>query len=119
METNFQIFCREFNEAFVKGNASFILESVTDDVSWQMVGTGTISGKDALKETLGNMDDTNHFNLVINHIITHGKEAAVNGTIEVEASSGEHKNYSFCDIYKVNKHKNGKIKEIISYVIEL
>ncbi|KAB8129902.1 nuclear transport factor 2 family protein [Gracilibacillus oryzae] len=119
MESQNQILFREFNEAFVKGTTDIILASVTDDIVWRMVGTDTIKGIDALKEALAGMENDNKFELEIEHMITHGKEAAVNGLIHSTNRDGEQRHYSFCDIYRLNKHKDGKIKEIISYVLEV
>ncbi|MFC4389016.1 nuclear transport factor 2 family protein [Gracilibacillus marinus] len=118
METANQLFFREFNEAFVKGNVGKILESVTDDIVWRMVGTDTIRGIESLRQALEGMESGNQFELDIETMITHGKEAAVHGVIHTTDRDGELNHYSFCDIYKLNKHKDGKIKEIISYVLE-
>ncbi|WP_058306208.1 nuclear transport factor 2 family protein [Gracilibacillus massiliensis] len=119
METKNQQLFREFNEAFVKGDIEKILASVTDDIVWRMVGNDTIKGIDNLETALQGMDNGNEFELEIEHMITHGKEAAVNGIIHSTNKDGEQRHYSFCDIYKLNKHKEGKIKEIISYVLEI
>ncbi|MFC4401719.1 nuclear transport factor 2 family protein [Gracilibacillus xinjiangensis] len=119
METQNQAFFRKFNEGFVKGDIKQILSSVTEDITWRMVGTDTIKGIDALKEALEGMESDNQFELEIEHMITHGKEAAVNGLIHSTNRDGEQRHYSFCDIYRLNKHKDGKIKEIISYVVEV
>ncbi|PWU66646.1 nuclear transport factor 2 family protein [Gracilibacillus dipsosauri] len=119
METKNQAFFRTFNEAFVKGDIEKILASVTDDIVWRMVGSDTINGIEALTQALTGMDNDSDFELEIEYMITHGKEAAVNGMIHSTNSDGEQKHYSFCDIYRLNKHKDGKIKEIISYVLEV
>lgn len=119
MKTKNQIFFQEFNEAFVKGDAGKILASVTDDITWRMVGNDTIEGIEALKEALQGMENGNRFEQEVQHLITHGKEAAVNGIIHSTNKNGEQSHYSFCDIYILNKHKDGKIKEIISYVLEI
>ncbi|MDX8046747.1 nuclear transport factor 2 family protein [Gracilibacillus sp. S3-1-1] len=119
METKNQQFFREFNEAFVKANSEKILQSVTEDIVWRMVGNDTLKGIDVLEESLEGMDKGNQFELDIEHLITHGKEGVVNGIIHSTDRSGVQRHYSFCDIYKLNKHKDGKIKEIISYVVEI
>ncbi|GAE92383.1 hypothetical protein JCM21714_1376 [Gracilibacillus boraciitolerans JCM 21714] len=119
MEAKNQQFFKTFNEAFVKGDIENILGSVTDDIVWRMVGNDTIKGIDVLEHALQGMDNGDEFELEIEHIITHGKEAAVNGIIHSTNKDGEQRHYSFCDIYKLNKHKDGKIKVIISYVLEI
>ncbi|UOQ49058.1 nuclear transport factor 2 family protein [Gracilibacillus caseinilyticus] len=119
METKNQLFFREFNEALVRGESEKILASVTDDIVWRMVGNDTIKGIDTLAQALEGMNNGNDFEQEIEHMITHGKEAAVNGLIHSTDKNGDQRHYSFCDIYKLNKHKDGKIKEIISYVLEI
>ncbi|SER62425.1 Ketosteroid isomerase-related protein [Gracilibacillus ureilyticus] len=118
METEKQAFFREFNEAFVKGDTDLILSSVTDDITWRMVGTDTIKGIDALREALQGMESSNQFELEIEFMITNEKEAALNGLIHSTNRDGEQRHYSFCDIYRL-KEKDGKINEIISYVLEV
>ncbi|WP_066191142.1 MULTISPECIES: nuclear transport factor 2 family protein [Gracilibacillus] len=119
METANQQFFRTFNEAFVRADAETILASVTDDITWRMVGNDTIKGIDDLKMALQGMDQGHFFEQETECLITHGKQAAINGTIHSTDANGEQRHYSFCDIYKLNKHKNGKINEIISYVVEI
>ncbi|GAB2562410.1 nuclear transport factor 2 family protein [Gracilibacillus alcaliphilus] len=118
METKNQNFFREFNQAFARGDVETILASVTDDVVWRMAGNDTIRGIEALKDALQGMDNGNDFEQEVENLITHGKQAAINGLIHSTDHNGEQRHYCFCDIYKLNKHKDGKIKEIISYVVE-
>ncbi|WP_079709208.1 nuclear transport factor 2 family protein [Paraliobacillus ryukyuensis] len=112
------IFFQQFNEALMKGDLSFILASVTDDVSWKMIGNDVIEGKGKLANVLGSMDHTMEYNVKLDHIIIQDLEAAVNGMIEVTTSLNELKTYGFCDIYLLNNKVDGKIKEIKSYVIQ-
>ncbi|WP_416148361.1 nuclear transport factor 2 family protein [Salipaludibacillus sp. HK11] len=119
MKTKTQEFIQKFNEAFATNDIRFIEESVTDDVVWIMKGDTVINGKSEMVETLNNMDNGGSFELTIDHIITHGKTAAANGTMKVINSTGEDGAiYAFCDIYKLSSSKDGKIKELTSYLIE-
>lgn len=113
------VFIREFNEAFVTGNTDFILANVTEDVKWTMIGDNTINGKDDVRKELEMMDGGKSSELTITTIITHGRTASVEGTMKLVDQSGEYKTYAFCDTYVLNKFKNGKIKELNSYVIEV
>lgn len=38
-------FLKAINVAFVKGDVAFLLESVTEDIVWTLVGNKTIEGK--------------------------------------------------------------------------
>ncbi|MBM7554274.1 nuclear transport factor 2 family protein [Thalassobacillus pellis] len=112
-------FLREFNEAFVRGNIDFLMDNVTDNIRWEMVGDTVVEGKEAFHLALKEMPtDVKNHELAINNIITHGITAAVDGTITVTNETGEVKEYAFCDIYRWNKFKDGKIKDMRSYVVE-
>ncbi|RPF53877.1 nuclear transport factor 2 family protein [Aquisalibacillus elongatus] len=119
METERQKFFESFNEAFMIGDIDFILDSVTEDVRWEMVGDDLIVGKDALREALGGMQTNDSFKLTIHNTITHGIAASVNGVITFTTKEGEPKKYGFCDVYRLDSFKSGKIKELTSYVVEM
>lgn len=53
--------------------------------------------------------------LSISNIITHGDRAAVDGTM----TSQNGKSYGFCDVYKLSGYKNPKVREMVSYVLDL
>lgn len=105
---------RDFNIAFAKCDADFILESISEEVVWNMIGDKCIFGKDNMSKELNELTNK-AVELHLNNIITHGKTGAVNGTLKF----GNGKSYSFCDVYLFSSAgKNAKIKEITSYVIE-
>lgn len=110
---------RKFNESFARGDKEFILASVTEDVTWWMVGDQTIHGKEGVSNVLDMFENEGKPELTIGKIITHGRTAAVEGTMKAADKSGVMKTYAFCDTYVLNKFKNGKIKEINSFVIEV
>lgn len=108
-------FLQQLNEAFANNDVDFIIENVTDDVRWTIVGDHIIEGKADFTKALEAMVVDVPLNLTINTIITHGKTAAVNGVM----SSPEGATYAFCDIYTFSGFKNPKIRTMTSYVIAL
>lgn len=44
---------------------------------------------------------------------------ALDGTVRVVTKSGGVKLYAFCDIYRFNRFKDPKVKELTSYVMEV
>ena len=106
---------QSINEAFAKSDIDFIIEHVTDDISWTAVGDFTVTGKEAFSETLKSMQSEEPYHLEIKNIITHGNSAAVDGLMK--SSNG--KTYAFCDIYSFEGFSDPKIKEMTSYVIEI
>lgn len=109
-------FLKEFNEAFARSDINFILENVTDDISWIAVGDFSVKGKEEFTHALEKMKSEKAYQIKINNIITHGDSAAVDGVMKMPDSE---KSYAFCDVYKFSGFKNPKVKELSSYVIEM
>ena len=108
-------FLRDVNIAFAEGNVAFIKASVADDIIWNMIGDKCIKGKSEFSAVLHDMKATKTEELIINSIITHGKEGAVNGEMLLE--NGE--KFAFCDVYEFSSAKRDSLKKITSYVIEI
>lgn len=118
MKTELQSFLESFNRAFAAHDISMIADGLAEDVVWRMVGEKEVKGKKEVISFLENMKSDTTYRLTIDTVITHGTTAAINGVIEGTSPSGNVTAYEFCDIYKMNKHKGGKIKEMTSFVIE-
>jgi hypothetical protein len=115
METKQKTFLKKLNEAFANSDMGFIMNSVSDDIEWTIVGDRVVLGKDQFAKSLQEMASPRPMKLEIRHIITHGKEAVVEGSM----ITPEGKNYSFCDIYIFNGFKDAKVKAMKSYVFEV
>lgn len=106
---------KELSIAFAKNDIGFISEVMSDHVCWDIIGYKVIQGKNNVVETLEQMKDRKVTEIQIRNIITHGRTAAVNGTLK----SADMKEIAFCDVYLfTGAGKKSKIKEITSYVIE-
>lgn len=108
-------FLKEFNIAFAKGDVGFISKSVTEDVVWNMVGNKKIEGIEDFVAELHQMSQLKSTELILEQILSHGKEGAVNGVLTMENG----KQYAFSDFYVFQSAKGGRIASIISYVIEI
>lgn len=107
-------FLRDSKIAFAKENLEYVVDQVTDDITWHIVGDKRIEGKENFGKEIEAMSEVKATELVLNYIITHGRSAAVEGTIKLEDDSS----YSFCEVYAFRGLKNPKIKEMTSYVIK-
>ena len=105
-------FLSEFNIAFATGNADFIINHVSDDIQWNIHGDKSITQKDQFAKEMDIMKDYTADEVVIHSIITHGREAALNG----EMKMGD-KTYVFCDIYRFTNTTSDVIKQMDSYVL--
>jgi hypothetical protein len=106
-------FLKEFNIAFANGNVEFIIESVTDEIIWNIIGDRKIEGKEKFSEELEKMKSEKATEIIIDQIVSHGKEGASNGIMKMQNG----KKYAFSDFYKFKGVKGVKIKSITSYVI--
>lgn len=109
-----KILLRDFKTAFVNKDLDSISNYVTDDVTWQIMGGKQLEGIDNFKKKLKEMDGTTIMELELNHIITNGTFCAIDGVIRREDGTND----SFSEVYKLRGNKNGKIKEMTSYVIQ-
>lgn len=109
-------FIRDFETAFAESKSEVILNSISDDIHWEMVGETAINGKDNVKDMLKDMLDGTMAELLIENIITHGDAGSANGTITFK----DGKRFAFCDVFTFTAHgPNAKIKTLTSYVIEI
>lgn len=106
---------KDFNIAYAKCDSESIIEQVTDNVIWHMVGDKHIQGKEQFAKELKRVGHEQATELHIEHIITHGNTGTVNGVL----TFNHDRRYAFCDVYVFNSSaKHAKIKEIRSYVIQ-
>ncbi|MEQ8218616.1 MAG: nuclear transport factor 2 family protein [Arenibacter sp.] len=108
-------FLKDFNAAFGKGNTEFLTANVTDDIVWTMVGNKVVEGKEAFAKAIQKMADYKVSECVIEKIVTHGKEGAVNGVMKMD----DGKEYAFSDFYEFKNTKSTDLKTITSYLIQI
>src|SRR5690606_14352598 len=108
-------FLKAFNTAFAEADVSFIEANLDDGVVWTMVGNWEATGKAAVLEKVGSMAASPAKKLVLQTVITHGRDASASG--EMHMASGEV--YGFCDVYTFAKTTGTMLKSITSYVIEV
>ncbi|WP_067147780.1 nuclear transport factor 2 family protein [Pseudotamlana agarivorans] len=108
-------FIKQFNIAFAQGDIDFISENVTDNFEWQMIGKKQIKGKSNFIEALKEMQAEDVVELILEKVLTHGKEGAASGILKMKNG----KDYAFSDFYTFSSAKGSQIKALTSYVIEI
>lgn len=106
-------FIRDYNIAFAKGDVEFILTHASDDIVWEIFGDRKIEGKESFQKALEEMKSHKIKAITIHHIITHGKEGAVNG----EMLMSDDKRYAFSDVYEFVSAGKTIIKHMYSYIV--
>lgn len=108
------IFVQEITIALAKGDVKSVLNSLTEDIRWNIVGDRVLQGTEQFVEALQAKKNEKVVELNIHHIATHGKAGAVDGTLKFENRS-----LAFCYVYEFSNAKGIAIKEITSYIIEI
>jgi hypothetical protein len=108
-------FIKQFNIAFANGDIERIITSVTDDIVWDIIGDKKIKGKEHFTKELEKMRSLETAELIIEQILSHGKEGAANGIIRMQ--NGQQ--YAFADFYTFKGASGTQIKAITSYVLEV
>lgn len=105
---------RDFTIALAKNNSNFFSEWLKDDINWEIIGEKNIQGKEAFESRIVEMNKREVEHLRIEHIITHGNKASVNGSYTYK----DGKRNAFCDVYEfAGFGRKAMIKKITSYFI--
>ena len=107
-------FLKQFHIALANSDSNFVIENITDDIHWEIVGNHAITNKEEFGKRILDSPFWNVKELVIDAIITHGNEASVNGTV---VTSDDLK-FAFCNVYKFKGFKGTLLKSIQTYLIE-
>ncbi|MBP0904246.1 nuclear transport factor 2 family protein [Mariniflexile gromovii] len=106
-------FLKNFNIAFATADTDFLLNHVDEDIQWTIYGDKKIEGKAHFEKAVLEMKNYVADEMGIFTIITHGAEAAVNGSMKMKDKS-----YAFCDIYQFKSAGSKIITKMYSYVIK-
>ena len=109
------LFLQKLTIAFADRDTKFILESVTDDIRWNILSDNLIEGKDNFAKALEKPKNATTREISMHHIATHGQAGFVNGIKQFRNG----KTYAYCDVYTFNNAKGTTVKEITSYLIEI
>ena len=98
--------------AFAKRDTRFLLDHVTDDIRWEVIGEHVVEGKPAFTQALEKLRLDAVVQLTIEHVVSHGRAGAVNGIADHHGTTSE-----FCDVFEFANAKGERVKTIRSYVI--
>ncbi len=102
-------------EAFDKNDTKTVLDMMTDDIEWTMIGDRTITGKVAMREWFSKTEDMKMAYSTKNNIIIEERLAAVNGEVSCKGKDGITFHMYYCDIYEL---ENDQVKKMTSYIID-
>jgi hypothetical protein len=87
---------------------------ITEEVQWEIVGSGTLRGRESVLQTLRDLNGQAIVQLTILHVVTHGKSGAVNGTVRFPDAER-----CFCDVFEFGNAKATRVSRIMSYRIDV
>ncbi|HIA91907.1 TPA: nuclear transport factor 2 family protein [Candidatus Saccharibacteria bacterium] len=106
-------FIKDFNIAFAYADMNKVVDMMSDDAEWVVVGKGRWTGKESIKNILKEMNTPEADTLHLENILSHGKLCSANGVITYKDNK-----VAFCDVYEFENHSNtAKIKknDLLSY----
>lgn len=112
-------FLREVNKAFQEANTEFLLNNVTDDFCWTIVGEKTVGGKLEFAEALEQMNGIPPMKIQVNNVIIKDNNAVVEGIVIGRNRNDQKKYFGFCDVYQLTGTTELKIQKMSSYVIDV
>lgn len=107
---------KKFNEAFATCNTNFLVNSVTEDIRWEIVGEKMITGKKDFTKSLDRMSHGGPTEIKVKEIINVDDKSVVEGVVEFFVEPGKKKKYAFCDVYIFSETDDKKFKELRTYV---
>ena len=108
-------FIKDFLVAFAHEDNPKIVEMVSDDVVWDVVGHSTITGKEAFQKALDGIPSGQVKEFILDNVLTHGKLGAASGQIIFKNDAV----YAFSDVYEFSSASGKEIKLIRSFNIEV
>ncbi|MEG9326710.1 nuclear transport factor 2 family protein [Salinimicrobium catena] len=112
-------FLRKVNMAFQEGDSEFLLNSVTDDFCWNIVGQKLVGGKSEFSEAIEQMHATPTMKIQVKNVIINNKDAIVEGIVIARNRKDQKKYFSFCDVFTLTNTSEPKIRKMRSYVIDV
>lgn len=110
-----KLLLKDLNIAYAHANTNKILSAFADDIVWEIYGERQCRGIEEVEQYITQFEAQTIETYVVETIITHGKDASVNGKMSVDGAE-----LAFCDVYAFSSvSKDAKINRIESYVVGL
>ncbi len=99
---------------FDENDFDLIIDSVTEDMTWEMLGTTSINGKTALKKWFKDTEGMQLLESTKDHIILQDDTATVDGVAKCKGPDGTIYDMFYADVYEF---RDGKVSKMISYTL--
>jgi uncharacterized protein len=105
-----------YMEGFRRGDHAMILSCLTDDVEWVIPGAFHLVGKDAYDREIENPAYVGRPAITITRVTEENNVVVAEGSVLTQRKEGSLLRLAFCDVFEMER---GKIKRLISYLVEI
>lgn len=103
---------QQYMNGFKASDHKMILETLTNDIVWNMPGYFHLSGKDAFDKEIENDHFEGKPTINITRMTEENNVVVAEGSVQSKFKTGEMLNAVFCDVFEM---ENGKIKHLTTY----
>jgi ketosteroid isomerase-like protein len=107
-------YLNKIDEKFSKDRNGFFLEYIAEDIKWNIIGAGTITGKKNFLEEMKRQEMEDYPVITIKNVIIEGEFIIVESTGKIYYKTGKPYEPAYCDIYRL---EDGKIRELTTYIV--
>jgi ketosteroid isomerase-like protein len=104
----------KYMEGFRRSDHEMILSCLTDDISWEVPGHFSVSGKEAFDNEIDNENFTGSPSIQILRLLEEDNVVVAEGAVQSDMTNGGKLDAVFCDVFVM---RDGKICAITSYLM--
>jgi hypothetical protein len=104
---------KDISAEFARGNIAAMERHLADDVRWNILGNGTVTGKDEVIEVSRMVQLQSFPRITIGNIVCEGNFVVIESTGEATTTSGKPYNQAYCEVFRFHDEA---IQEITTYL---
>ena len=97
---------------FDNNDSDGLLDLMTDDFEWDMVGEQTVKGKEQVRQMFEKTEGSEMISCTKELKMLDGNNAGCNGIVKMKNAKGEISEMYYCDLYVF---ENGLLKKMVTY----
>jgi len=106
----------KYMDGFSKSDHEQVLSCLADDVEWEIPGAFHLTGKAAFDKEIENPAFTGRPSISTSRMTEQNDVVVAEGSVRTQKVDGGFLNLRFCDVFVM---RNGKIRQLISYLMEV
>lgn len=103
-------------EGFRRSDHAMVLSCLTDDVEWEIPGAFHVAGKEAFDEKIESEVFVGNPTIDISRVTEENDVVVAEGAVRVRKAAGGYLDLVFSDVFLM---RGGKIRKLISYLVEI